>query len=221
MEDFLKETDYFDFSNESIQEFISAFEFTENNRENAILLYNSIRDKYIYDPYNLDLTPTGLKASQMISKNRAWCVEKATLLITCCRAIGIPARPGYAIVKNHIGIDRLTEILKSDLIVFHGYADIFLDNKWVKATPAFDFKVCRISGVAPLEFDGTHDSLFQEFQREEKFMEYVHDYGTFEDIPIELMNREMKKHYPHLFKEVISGKNFKFNPMPSFLHQQS
>jgi transglutaminase-like putative cysteine protease len=161
MKDFLKETTFFDYSNESIQEFIGEFEFTDDKKQNAILLYNTIRDKYIYDPYNLDLTPTGLKASEMVLKNRAWCVEKATLLITCCRAIGIPARPGYAIVKNHIGVDRLTDILKSDLIVFHGYADIYLNNKWVKATPAFDYTVCSLSGVTPLEFEGENDSLFQ------------------------------------------------------------
>jgi transglutaminase-like putative cysteine protease len=221
MKDFLQETNFFDYSNDMIQDFINEFEFTDDKKQNAILLYNSIRDKYIYDPYNLDLTEKGLKASQMVLKNRAWCVEKATLLIACCRAIGIPARPGYAIVKNHIGVERLTDVLKSDLIVFHGYADIFIEDKWVKATPAFDYKVCRISGVSPLEFDGENDSLFQEFQRNEKFMEYMHDYGTFIDVPAELMNAEMKKHYPHLFTTETKGKRFSFKPMASFLHQRS
>jgi len=221
MQEYLEETTFLDYNNKDIQHFISDINFTDSNKENAILIYNKIRDHFIYDPYNLDLTSEGLKASSMVCKKRAWCVEKATLLIACCRAKGIPSRPGYAIVKNHIGVDRLTEILKSEEIVFHGYADLYLDGKWVKATPAFDYKICRISGVEPLEFDGENDSLFQEFSRGEKFMEYIYDYGTFEDVPLEKMNSEMKKHYPHLFHEPIFGKNFKFNPSPEFLHPQS
>jgi len=41
-------------------------------------------------------------------------------------------------------------------------------------------------------------------------MEYLHYYGTFEDVPIELMNSEMKKYYPHLFEEVFAAKEFSF-----------
>lgn len=221
MQEYLKATPLIDFNNEKIQHFLEDIEFTTDDTKNAIKIYEKIRDHFIYDPYNLDLTFEGLKASSMVTKKRAWCVEKATLLVACCRAKGIPARPGYAIVKNHIGVDRLTEILKSEEIVFHGYVDIYLNNNWVKATPAFDYKICRITGVEPLIFDGKHDSLFQEFSRGEKFMEYIHDYGVFDDVPIHKMNEEMKKHYPHLFKAPIIGKNFKFNPAPEFLDQQN
>lgn len=221
MEQYLNETKFFNYTEDTIQNFLSSLVLNGSDKENVIALYNAIRDNYIYDPYNLNLTDEGLKASSMVNKNRAWCVEKATLLITCCRAIGVPARPGYAIVRNHIGVDRLTEVLKSDHIVFHGYADIYINGKWVKATPAFDYKVCRISGVETLDFDGENDSLFQEFLKGKQFMEYIHDYGVFPDIPIELMNAEMKKHYPHLFIEEIKGKTFSFKPKASYLRQQN
>lgn len=221
MQKYLEATPFIDFNNQKIKDFLKDIQLTSSPKENAILLYEKIRDHFIYDPYNLDLTLEGLKASTMVTKKRAWCVEKATLLIACCRAVGIPARPGYAIVKNHIGVDRLTEILRSEEIVFHGYADLFIEGKWVKATPAFDYKICRITGVEPLEFDGENDSLFQEFSRGEKFMEYIYDYGVFDDVPLKKMNEEMKQHYPHLFKEPIQGKNFKFNPSPEFLDPQN
>ncbi len=41
-------------------------------------------------------------------------------------------------------------------------------------------------------------------------MEYVHNYGTFSDVPIELMNSEMKKYYPHLFENEFITKEFSF-----------
>ena len=64
--------------------------------------------------------------------------------------------------------------------------------------------------VAPLDWDGEADSMFQEFEKGEKYMEYKHFYGEFTDIPIELMNSEMKKYYPHLFEEEFVSKQFSF-----------
>jgi len=80
----------------------------------------------------------------------------------------------------------------------------------VKCTPAFDQRICRVSGVTPLDWDGETDSLFQEFDQGKLFMEYKHFYGTFNDVPIELMNAEMKAHYPHLFEEMYDSKDFSF-----------
>jgi hypothetical protein len=53
--------------------------------------------------------------------------------------------------------------------------------------------------VEPLDWNGKDDSLFQEFSTEEgKFMEY-HMTTVFEDVPVQLMNEEMRAYYPHLF----------------------
>jgi hypothetical protein len=41
-------------------------------------------------------------------------------------------------------------------------------------------------------------------------MEYLHFYGIFSDVPIELMNAEMKKYYPHLFESAFNEKEFSF-----------
>jgi hypothetical protein len=41
-------------------------------------------------------------------------------------------------------------------------------------------------------------------------MEYVHDYGSFDDVPLELMKSEMKRHYPHLFEGNWESKEFSF-----------
>jgi hypothetical protein len=52
--------------------------------------------------------------------------------------------------------------------------------------------------------------MFQEFENGKKFMEYLHFYGEFADIPFELMHQEMKKYYPHLFATNFDSKEFSF-----------
>lgn len=199
MEDYLRPTFFLDFESDEVQKYVSEFMLIESDSQKAIAFYQKIRDGFLYDPYHLDLRHEALKASKIISKTRAWCVEKGIVFAAGLRALGIPSRLGYAIVQNHIGVEKLTAALRSEKIVFHGYVDVHLNGIWTKATPAFDQKICSLCNVEPLEWNGSEDSLFQEFNSEGKFMEYHHDYGVFDDVPIELMNSEMKSHYPHLF----------------------
>ncbi|MFQ5583212.1 MAG: transglutaminase family protein [Calditrichia bacterium] len=182
-----------------------AREITRNikdKKQKAIALYGAIRDGFQYDPYKLDLRPDAMKASYLLTRDYGYCIEKANLLGACARVVGIPSRLGFAIVKNHIGTAKLEKILKTDLLVFHGYTELYLNGKWLKATPAFNKELCKKLDVAPLEFDGETDSIFQEYDRQGgKFMEYIHDYGTYPDIPYDLFISELKKHYPHVFEK--------------------
>jgi hypothetical protein len=83
--------------------------------------------------------------------------------------------------------------------VFHGAAEMFVDGKWVKATPAFNKRLCDFLGVDAIEFDGTSDAIFQEYDREGNvFMEYLHDYGAFDDMPYQMFLDELDRHYPHI-----------------------
>ncbi len=210
MENFLRETSFLNYSHPSFDEFLEGVNPAGNHTEIAVQLYYLVRDAFLYDPFHLDLRPEALTASTILSQKRAWCVEKAIVLAACARKAGIPAGLGYAIVVNHIGTDKLERYLRKKEIVFHGYVSLFLGGKWVKCTPAFDRKVCRINRVAPLEWGGKTDSMFQEFEGGQQFMEYVHFYGDFDDVPVELMNSEMQSHYPHLFEEVYDSKEFSF-----------
>lgn len=210
MKEYLCETPFLDFQHVSFDAFTAGIDPNLPDKEKAIALYFLVRDAFLYDPYHLDLTHEGLKASNALSKKRSWCVEKSSVLAACLRKFGIPSRLGYAIVTNHIGVEKLTHYLRREEIVFHGFVDVFLNGQWVKCTPAFDQRICRVSGVTPLDWDGEKDSLFQEFDQGKKFMEYKHFYGTFNDVPIELMNSEMKAHYPHLFEDMYDSKEFSF-----------
>jgi len=102
-------------------------------------------------------------------------------------------------VKNHIAVERLMEKFGTNELTPHGMVDVYLNGKWVKATPAFNKELCDKTGVAPLEFDGTEDSIFQAFSTDGKeFMEYLDDYGSLEDVPLDFIEQNMKENYPKL-----------------------
>jgi transglutaminase-like putative cysteine protease len=155
--------------------------------EQAVKLYYAVRDDFNYNPYNINLSREAMKATTLLSRDNGYCVEKACLLAACARVAGIPSRLGFARVRNHIGTAKLEEILKSNVLVFHGYTEFFLEGKWVKATPAFNKSLCTKLQVEPLEFNGREDSVFQSYNKEGgQFMEYLHDYGNFSDVPYDL-----------------------------------
>jgi hypothetical protein len=93
------------------------------------------------------------------------------------------------------------EHVKTDVFVWHSYADLHLAGCWVKATPAFDLNLCQRVGLKPLEFDGRSDSLFHEFDRAgRRHMEYLKDRGTFHDVPFDAIQADFRAVYPSLMK---------------------
>ena len=67
-------------------------------------------------------------------------------------------------------------------------------------SPAFNASLCARFNVEPLDFDGEKSSFLQQFNHEgNKFMEYVDDYGYFDDVPLEFMKKNIREHYPHIF----------------------
>jgi transglutaminase-like putative cysteine protease len=149
-------------------------------REAAVRLYYAVRDGIRYDPYRFDLTEEGLSASKTLEAGHGWCVPKAILLAACCRSRGIPARLGYADVRNHLSTARMRETMNTDVFYWHGYTSLHLEGRWVKATPAFNLSLCQKFGLEPLEFDGRRDSLFHPFDTEgQRHMEYLNERGEY------------------------------------------
>lgn len=164
--------------------------------ETAVRLYYAVRDGIRYDPYTVAVTVEGLKASETLRVGRGWCVAKAVLLAACCRKFGIPARLGFADVRNHLSTARMREAMGTDVFHWHGYTSVYLDGKWVKATSAFNLELCEKFGFLPLEFNGREDSLYHPFDKEGKrHMEYVRDRGEFPDVPLADMRTTFQEHY--------------------------
>lgn len=160
----------------------------KSDRDRAIRLYYAVRDEIRYDPYTLDMTPRGVCASRTLELGYGWCVPKAVLLAACCRVVHIPARVGFADVKNHLSTERLRERMGTDVFYWHGYTAIYLNETWVKATPAFNIELCERFRVKPLEFDGLTDSIYHPFDLEgRQHMEYLRFRGEFDEVPLEQM----------------------------------
>ena len=168
-----------------------------NDAERAVALYYAVRDGFRYDPYRIDLSPRGMKASTVLANGYGWCVPKATLLAAACRAAGIPARMGFADVRNHLSTERMRQVMGTDVFFWHGFTEILIDSAWRKATPAFNLELCDRFGLLPLEFNGREDSLYHPFDRQgHRHMEYVAQRGSFDDVPLERIVADFAEHYP-------------------------
>ncbi len=137
-----------------------------------------------------------MRASTVLGQDYGWCVPKAVLLAAACRAAGIPARLGFADVRNHLSTARMREAMATDLFLWHGFVDMWLDGQWVKATPAFNIELCERFGLLPLEFDGRADSIYHPFDRAgNRHMEYVRQRGTFDDLPLAQITEDFRRVY--------------------------
>jgi transglutaminase-like putative cysteine protease len=165
--------------------------------ERAVSLYYMVRDGFRYDPYRLDLSAAGLRASRVLEVGYGWCVPKAALLAAAARAAGIPARVGYADVRNHLSTERMRNMLQTDLYIWHGYTELWLEGAWVKATPAFNLSLCERFGILPMDWDGRTDSLYHPYDREgRRHMEYINQRGSFEDVPVAQIAADITRMYP-------------------------
>ncbi len=182
-----------------------------SDQDRAVGLYYAVRDLIRYNPYSIEPVKSAMKASAVLAKGEGYCVAKALLLAACLRSQMIPARLGFADVKNHLNTERLKALMETDLFVWHGFTEVYLSGRWVKATPAFNLSLCESFNVKPLEFDGTCDSIFHPFDNlGNRHMEYVKEHGSFDDLPWDRALAAMKQAYPRYF-ETYERKTGDFN----------
>jgi hypothetical protein len=200
MKEFLSSTYFIDFENQIISDFVDRkIKESMTTTEKAIAIFYAVRDELFYDPYRIVLKAEFMRASAVVSRKFGYCVEKSLVLTTCLRYAGIPARLGFADVKNHLNTKRLHELMQTDVFAYHGYTEVFLEGKWVKATPAFNLSLCQKAKILPLEFDGKTDSIFHPLDANgKKHMEYITDHGAYEDLPLEEILQAYERYYPHL-----------------------
>ncbi len=174
--------------------------------ERASLLFRAVRDGIRYDPYSVSAAPSDYRASHVAGVDAAYCVPKAVLLGAAARAVGIPARIGFADVRNHLQSERLRQKMGTDLFVCHGFTELYVGDRWLKATPTFNVELCERFGVAPLDFDGTADALLHEYGRDGgRHMEYVRSRGAFVDLPLAWLLAMLRHHYGDRLLSVGEG----------------
>jgi len=200
---YLEPTTFIDSNSPNVIEFArSAVENAKTPIEKAVNIFYAVRDKIRYDPYHIDISRDNFRASVVLTNKSGFCVEKALLLAAVARVVGIPSRLRFADVRNHLTTEQLKKLMETDLFIFHGYTELYLNNTWVKATPTFNRSLCERFGINPIDFDGVHDSIFHEFDAKgKKHMEYVNDHGSFADLPYETIITSYQKYYPRYFTE--------------------
>lgn len=184
----LEPTYFLDHDHPTVRDFThDVIASAANPRERATMLFAAVRDRIWYDPYSVSRVPEHYRASEVLKVERAYCVPKAVLLTAVLRAAGLPARVGFADVRNHLQTDTLRALMGgTDLFVYHGYSSVYLDGRWWKATPAFNVELCARFDVPPIDFDGRSDALMHAFTADgTRHMEYVRDHGTFDDLPLD------------------------------------
>lgn len=195
---YLEPTEFLDWQQDSVRDFVSsAIHGACGDTEKAIAIFTAVRDSIWYDPYTVTDNPHAYRASTVATAERAYCVPKAVLLTAACRAAGIPARLGFADVRNHLQTKTLRERMGgTDVFVYHGYSLMFLNGAWIKATPAFNRELCARFGVSPIEFDGRSDALLHGFTADgTQHMEYLRDRGAYDDLPLADILQALKTHY--------------------------
>lgn len=209
---YLKPTNFIDSDSPEVVSFASSRAAGAGGEiEAAVKLFYAVRDEIRYDPYNIVLRPEAFRASNILKKGSGYCVAKAIVLAAAARAAGIPSRLGLADVRNHLSTERLRRIMKSDVFAYHGYTELYLDDRWVKVTPTFNRSLCDRFGVKAIDFDGRNDALFHPYDtRGNLHMEYVRDHGAFADVPFERIAAEFRRTYPEFFSESgeVIGGNF-------------
>ncbi len=198
LDPYLKPTFVIDSNSKAIQE--KATSLTErysSQKEKAKELFYFVRDKIKYNPYLALCSIEDYRASKTLQRREGFCIQKAVVLTAVARAIGIPARLGFADIRNHIAPKELIDLMGTDIFFYHGYSEFWLDSKWVKATPAFNIEMCDKFDIKPVEFDGSSDAIFHERNKKgELHIEYMKYHGTFADLPFKEILQVFVDKYP-------------------------
>ena len=171
--------------------------------ETAVALFDWVRDSIKYDPMCAVDGPERYRATSIMEHGVGYCVQKAVLLAALGRAAGIPSRLGFADVRNHQVPERMKRMMGTDLFVYHGYVEFFLDGRWVKATPAFDQESARKAGALLVELDGTNDAMLHPVDPQgHPYIEYIQNRGSFADLPLDDLRETILSTYPNIPREV-------------------
>ncbi|MFD7656306.1 transglutaminase family protein [Actinosynnema sp. NPDC059797] len=202
--DLLKPTEFLDHDSDVVRDFVRKT-LPDDGRgmtdvERACALYYAVRDGIHYEVYGADLSRDGLKASSTIRRGLGFCVHKSIVYAAAVRAVGIPSRIYYGDVRNHLASPRLEELMGGNVFTYHSLTTVFLDGKWVRATPVFNKVLCKLYRIKPLDFDGRSDSMYHPYDEEgRRHMEFLREHGEFDDVPYDRVVDGIRANHPKLF----------------------
>ncbi|GAA2050036.1 hypothetical protein GCM10009839_65310 [Catenulispora yoronensis] len=138
-------------------------------------LFYAVRDQVDYEVFDTGLADADLTGSAVLAAGRGFCLHKSILYATAVRHLGVPSRLVSGLVRNHLSSPELRELVGGEVFL-HWYTEIRIADRWIKVTPVFNRLLCRMYGIAPLEFDGEHDAVYQPFDLQgREHMEFLGD----------------------------------------------
>jgi len=204
-EETLKSTFFMDWKHPSVLQ--KAKELTdgiEDDISKAIKLFYFVRDgiRYSVKDSRKSYNKEEWKPSLTLEKGYAFCIPKAILLASLARAVGIPSRLHFVDIVNHMTSERLKKNMGSNLFIFHGFVELFLNGRWVEANCAFDKELCIRKNFPWVDFDGVKDGLFASTNKDgEPFVEYIKDRGVYNDAPHQEIMQAWASGYPNRYDE--------------------
>lgn len=185
IQQYVKPTYFLDFKNPLIEEKVKSIINGETDiRKQIIHVFYFVRDQIEMKNLQTLIQRKYLRSSFILESGYGFCVSKAILLASLIRALNVPSRLHFVDIKNYRIKEELKNFLKTDVIVWHSYAEIYIDNLWIKVTPALNKEDCIKRQLPPIEFDGYHDALFaQKDDLGNKYIEYICDHGIYDDVP--------------------------------------
>ncbi len=164
--------------------------------ETAARLFAYVRDNVRYIPYAPFGSLSDYHGEEVLWRGYGFCTQKSSLLIGLCRAAGIPARFRFADLVNHNLPGRLGYVLGSNRMIYHTYVEIWLQGRWLKATPSFERPLCEKMGWRVVDFDGTGDAILPATDLEGRLhIEYVRDRGSLPHVPLQDMLETWYREY--------------------------
>ena len=194
----VRPTEFLDHDSPEVREFVDhvIVDRQVSPREKAVRLYYAVRDDVYYEVYGVDLSRAGVRASSIARAGLGFCLHKSILYAAAVRSVGVPSRLILADVRNHLASDRLKRLVGGE-VFFHVLTSVYLDGRWLKATPVFNKILCRLYGIPTLEFDGTADSAHHPFGGDgETHMEFLTEHGAFDDLPYDYVLDTIRSKHP-------------------------
>ena len=198
-------TEFFDYGAPAVRDFVANVlpdPAAGTPVERAVALFYAVRDQIQYEVYDADLSREAMRASAIIERGKGFCVHKSVVYAAAARSVGIPTRLVYGDVRNHLASPRLIELVGGNVFTYHALNSVYLEGRWVKATPVFNALLCRLYRIKPLDFDGRSDSLYHPHDEQgRQHMEFLRWRGEFDDFPYETVVGGLRSAHPKLFPD--------------------
>jgi transglutaminase-like putative cysteine protease len=191
MEEYLKETNFLNFSDKSISSTTKkVISKATTDIEKAVAIHNFVRDEIKFGFTN---SFYNMKASDVLYAGVGYCNTKATLFIAMLRCAGIPARQHFVDIDVHI-LDEVIDPRRD--FVDHSFTEVYLNEKWIETDSYIVDKLLHKYATKKLdetkkalgfgfhsqgttEWDGKSNAMSQ-YIKDAKGISTV-DYGIFQD----------------------------------------